>query len=122
MSANRAGSGTVVAVTSGQRLVIPYTVEPGPPAKIRASFGLAPNNPSDRSYLTIMVTDQYGNAVPDQTVNVKVRGGEVERTEAQTGKTGTVTLEVVWESDLKGEALIACGNVPQVTITRRIIK
>ncbi len=119
---NRAGSGTVIAVTSDQRFTVPYTIEPGPPARVRVSLGPAPNNPPDRSLITIVVTDHFGNAIPGQPVRISVAGGEVERTEANTGGGGRITLEIVWDTEAKGEAIISSGSLPAATVVRKAAK
>ena len=122
MASNRAGSGTIIALSSDQRYLIPYNVESGTPSRIRASFSAAPNNPPDRSLLSFVVTDQYGNPVPGQEFRVKVSGGEIERSEGRTGANGRITLEVVWDSETKGEAVITSGSLPSVTIVRKAAK
>jgi hypothetical protein len=111
----RAGTEEVVARVGAKRFRFPVTVEPGPPAAVRASFGPVDNNPPDRHNLTIRVTDAYGNPVPNQSVQIRAVGGVPERSAVMTDANGRAVVEVIWDVETGRRAVVTCGNLPPVT-------
>jgi exopolysaccharide biosynthesis protein len=119
LTATRAGAGAAVCTTNGKTIRAPYTVISGPPAKLRAVLGSAPNNPPDRNILSITVTDAYGNPVPNQTVHVQSSGGSAEQPEAVTDSAGRATVEIVWDIDKGRKVTVSSGSLNSVTITSK---
>jgi hypothetical protein len=111
----RAGTEEVVARVGAKRFRFPVTVEPGPPAAVRASFGPVDNNPPDRHNLTIRVTDAYGNPVPNQSVQIRAVGGVPERSVVMTDANGRAVVEVIWDVETGRRAVVTCGSLPPVT-------
>jgi hypothetical protein len=116
LTGTHAGSGTVVAKTTGNEYRIPYTIEPGPPSKITAVFTAAPNNPPDRSILTVKVADRFGNRVADQIVTVKVIGGTAERDNLKTDGTGKASIEIVWDVEVARSVTVTSGSFIPITV------
>lgn len=116
ISGARLGSGTVVALGGSTAVTFPFTVQAGPPARIRASLIPAPNNPPDRNLLVITVLDAYGNPAANQTVGIKAVGGTPETPSGTTDSKGRVTVEIVWDVQSGRRATASCGSLSTVTI------
>jgi hypothetical protein len=112
----RSGVGSVLAEVEGRLYQIPFVVQPGPPARVRASFGPLPNNPPDRNALTIRVSDAYGNGIAGEKVQISVSGGVAERSVVTTDSDGRVVIEVVWDVEQGRRAIVIAGNLPPVTL------
>lgn len=119
LHSSRAGEGVVVVESGGRSFNVPYTVLPGPPARLRASFGPVANNPPDRNALSIFVSDSYGNGIAGQEVQVKVSGGMAERNVVTTDANGRAVIEVVWDVEKGRRVFITAGSLPQVTLTAK---
>lgn len=117
LTSTHAGSGTAVCFLDGKTVRAPYTVLPGPPAKVRASLGAVANNPPDRNRLSVSVADAYGNPIPNQTVRVQAVGGTAEKSEAVTDANGRVSLEIVWDVTKGRKVTVSSGSLNPVTIT-----
>jgi hypothetical protein len=112
------GTGKVVARIGSRLLAVPVRVTSADPASLKAAFSAAPNNPPDRSLLTVTVRDRFGNPIPDQRVTVAIQGGEVVSS-LTTDANGQASAEVVWEADAAQRVLtVAAGSAPPVTLRR----
>lgn len=119
LTALRAGEGTALAHAGAQRVRLPFTVQPGPPARLQAAFLPVPNNPPDRHYLTLSLTDAYGNPVPQQPVDIRVSGGTAERARVLTGADGKATVEIVWDVETGRRAVVSYGSLTPVALTTK---
>lgn len=116
LTSNQAGNGTALAFLDGKTVRVPYTVLPGPAARVRASLGAVANNPPDRNMLTATVTDAYGNPISGQPIHVQVTGGTAEKTDAVTDAGGRVSMEVVWDVERGRRVIISSGALNPMTI------
>lgn len=119
LRSTRAGEGVVVAEAGGRQYRVPYTVLPGPPARLRASFGPVANNPPDRNALSIFVSDSYGNGIAGQEVQMRISGGMAERSVVTTDVNGRAVIEVVWDVEKGRRAVVTASNLPPVTLTAK---
>ena len=117
LSSTRASAGTVVAWTRDLELRAPYRILPGAAARLVARLEKAPNDPPDRSVLSIAAVDAYGNGVPGVCVQIGATGGAPERAEAVTGDTGRVEIEIVWDADAGRAATVRAEGLKSVRVT-----
>jgi hypothetical protein len=118
LTTTRAGSGTVIAVRNGSRLVYPYQVHPVEPAALRASWIPVANNPPDRSGVAVVVVDRFGNPVPGQEVRLQVVGGTADRSLLTTDLRGRAQAEIVWELEgMERRVRVSSGTLPPISLT-----
>ena len=117
LTATQAGNGTALLFLDGKTVRIPYTVLPGPAAKVRASLGTVANNPPDRNLLTATVVDAYGNPIAGQPIHIQPIGGTAEKTDAITDASGRISVEVVWDVEKGRKVTVSSGALNSVTLT-----
>jgi len=117
LASTRAGTGTVLAHAGARRIRLPFIVQPGPPTRVKAAFLPVPNNPPDRHYLSVSVTDTYGNPIPQHPVDIRVHGGVAERSRVLTDESGKALVEVIWDVEAGRRAAVVCGSLPPVSLS-----
>jgi hypothetical protein len=118
LTTTRAGTGTVIAIRNGERIIFPYLVQPVQAASLRASWIPVENNPPDRSGVAILVLDRYGNPVAGQDVRLQVVGGTPDRSRITTDARGRAQAEIVWEQEsMERSVRVMSGNLPTVILT-----
>lgn len=113
--AKQAGSTSIEAIQAGKRIRIPVVVAPAAPSVIHVAFTNAPNNPPDRKTVQVTVMDAYGNAIPHQRIQVSVHGGTADRSDVDTGETGTCEVEAVWDTVTGRSVTVTSGSLKPVT-------
>lgn len=111
------GAGTITAWVGGRQLSFPVRVVGGLPAVLKVTLGPVANNPPDRSQLTVLVLDRFGNPVAGQKVTATF-DGEVE-TPLVTDSNGRATSEIVWNAEPGHRTLtVSAGNAPPIILKR----
>ncbi len=114
------GAAVLTALYKGRLVTGRITVAgPAPaPASDTLSAQFAPNGASDFSQLSVRILDTSGKPLANAPVHVTVTGGAADTPDVKTGPDGYAVVNITWNTDTGGSAVVTSGGLSPVTVPR----